>query len=141
MRFPYGVLCTNLTFTKSLFFETKLLKIVTQTISNSSANPSYINLKVLILNKLNQHEVGKIIYNLYHKQHPYNLNQYFTKSNVSYFCPTCYTTSLMFTIPCMKSTKLQQSFLYQGVTTWNSIPTTSKFPLPLSLNLILNSSF
>ena len=29
---------------------------------------------------------------------------------------------LMLTIPFMKSTKLQQSFLYQGVKTWNFIP-------------------
>ena len=35
--------------------------------------------------------------------------------------PLC-SFSLMFTIPLMKSTKLQQSFLYQDVKTWNSIP-------------------
>ena len=32
------------------------------------------------------------------------------------------STFLMFTIPFMKSVKLQQSFLYKDGKTWNSIP-------------------
>ena len=62
------------------------------------------------------------MYNLYHKQHPYNLNQLFTKSNVRHSRPTRCFSSLMFTIPLMKSTNQQQPFLYRGVKTWNSIP-------------------
>ena len=122
MQFPYGVLPINLISTKFLFSKTKPLKIVTQTKWNTSANSSYTNLKVLKLNKLYLHEVGKIMYNLYHKQHPHNLNQYFSKSNVRHSRPTRCSSSLMFTIPLTKTTKLQQSFLYQGVKTWNSIP-------------------
>ena len=100
----------------------KAVKIVTQTKWNSSANFSCTNLKFLKLNKLHLYEVGKIMYNLYHKQHPYNLNQYFSKSNVRHSRPTRCSSSHMLTIPLMKTTKLQQSFLYQGVKTWNSIP-------------------
>ena len=107
---------------KISILQNKAVKIVTQTKWNSSANSSYINLKVLKLNKLYLYEVGKIMCNLYHKQHPYNLNQYFSKSNVRHSRPTRCSSSLMFTIPLMKTTKLQQSFLYQGVKTWNSIP-------------------
>ena len=44
------------------------------------------------------------------------------KSNVRHSRPTWCSTSFIFTIPFMKSTKLQQSFLYQSVKTWNSIP-------------------
>ena len=101
--------------------QNKAVKIAPQTKWNSCANPSYTNAKVLKLSKLYQYEVGKIMYNLYHKQHPYRLNQHFTKSIVRHFRPTRCSTSLMFTIPFMKITKLQQSFLYQGVKTWNSI--------------------
>ena len=107
---------------KISILQNKAVKIVTQTKWNFSANPSYTILKVLTLNKLYNYEVGKIIYNLYHKQHPYNLNQHFTKFNVRHSCPTRCFSFLMFTIPLRKSTKLQQSFLYQGVKTWNSIP-------------------
>ena len=102
--------------------QNKAVKFVTQTKWNSSANPSCTNQKVLKLNQLYHYEVGKIMYNLYHKQHPYDLNQHFTKSNVTHYRPTRCSTSLMFTIPLMKSTKLQQFFFYQGVKTWNSIP-------------------
>ena len=42
------------------------------------------------------------MYNLYHKQHPCKLNQYFTQSNVKHSRPTRYSTSLMFTIPFMQ---------------------------------------
>ena len=59
---------------KIFILQTKLVKIVPQTKWKSSANPSYTNLKVLKLNKLYHYEVGKIMHNLYHKQHPYNLN-------------------------------------------------------------------
>ena len=107
---------------KISIFQNKPVKIVTQTKWNSSANSSYTNLKVLKLYKLYLYEVGKIMYNLYHKQHPYNLNQYFSKSNFRHSRPTRCSSSLMFTIPLMKTTKMQQSFLYQGVKTWNSIP-------------------
>ena len=55
------------------------------------------------------------MYNLYYKQHPCNLNQCFTKSNVRHSRSTRSSTSLMLTIPFLKSTKLQQSFLYQSV--------------------------
>ena len=122
MQFPYGVLPTNLISTKFQFSKTKLLGSVTQTKCNSKANPSYTNLKVLKLSKLYQYGAGKIMYNLYHKKHPCNLNQYFTKSNVRHSRPTRGSTSPMLTIPFMKSTKLQQSFLYHDVKTWNSIP-------------------
>ena len=107
---------------KISIFQNKPVRIVTQTKWNSKANPSFTNLKVLKLNKLYPYEVGKIMYNLYHKQHPCKLNQYFTQSNVRNSCPTRCSTSLMFTIQFMKSTKLQQSFLYQDVKTWNFIP-------------------
>ena len=118
MQFLYGVLPINLTSKKISILQNKAVKIVTQAKWNSSANSSYTNLKVMKLNKLNLYEVGKIMYNL----HPYNRNQYFSKSNVRHSRPTHCTSSLMFTIPLMKTTKLQQSFLYQGVKTWNSIP-------------------
>ena len=62
------------------------------------------------------------MYNLYHKQHPCKLNQYFTQSYVRHSRPTRCSTFLMVTIPFMKSAKLQQSFLYQDVKTWDSIP-------------------
>ena len=62
------------------------------------------------------------MYNLHLTQYCCNLNQYFTKSNVSHSHPTRCSSSVMFAIPFMKSTNLQQSFLYQGVKTWNSIP-------------------
>ena len=75
MRFPYGVLPTNLISTKLQFYKTKLLESVTQTKWNSRTNSSYTNLKVVKLNKFYQYGVGKIMYNLNHKQHPYNLNQ------------------------------------------------------------------
>ena len=91
--------------------QNKAVKIVTQTKWNSSANPSYTNLKVLKLNKLYHNKVRKIMYNLYHKQHPCNLNQPFTNFNVRHSRPIRCSTSLMFTIPFTKSTKLQQSFL------------------------------
>ena len=126
---------------KFSILQNKAVKIVTKTKWNSSAIPLYTNLTVLKLNKLYQYEVGKLIYNSYHKQYPYNLNQHFTKSNVRHSRPTRCSTSLMFTIPFMKSTKLQQSFLYQVVKTWNFIPHNIKIPSFLSLNLILSSFF
>ena len=46
-----------------------------------------------------QYGAGKMMYNLYHKQHPRNLNQYFTKSNVRHSRPTRSSTSLLLTIP------------------------------------------
>ena len=116
---PMWVLLTNLIFTKFQFSTTKLLESVSQTKWNFRANPSYTNVKVL---KHYQYGAGKIMYNLYHKQHPCKLNQYFTKANVRHSRPTRSSTFLMFTIPFMKSTKLQPSFLYQSVKTWNSIP-------------------
>ena len=116
------VLLTNLISSKFQFSKTKLFGSITQTKWNSKANPSYTNIKVLKLNKLYQYGAGKIMYYLYHKQHPCNLNQYFTTSNVTHSRPTRSSTSLMLTLPFMKSTKLQQSFLYLGVKTWNSIP-------------------
>ena len=122
----YAVLPTNLISTKFQFSKTKLLGLITQTKWNSMANPSYTNRKVLNLNKLYQYGAGKIIYNLYYKQYPFSLNQYFTTFNVRHSCPTRSSTSLMLTIPFMKSTKLQQLFLYQGVKTWNSIPHNTK---------------
>ena len=93
------------------------VRIVTQTKWNSKANPSYTNLKVLKLNNLYQNGVGKIMYNLYHEQHPCKLNQYFTQSKVRHSRPTHRSTSLTFTIPFMKNTKQQQSFLYHNVKT------------------------
>ena len=81
------------------------------------------------------------MYNLYHKQHPCNLNQYFTKSNVRHSRPTRSSISLMLTIPFMKSTKLQQSFNTRVLKPGTLFPTTSKFPPSLCLNLILSSSF
>ena len=78
--------------------QNKAVKIVTLTKWNRRANPSYTNLKVLKLNKLYHYEVSKIMYNLYHKQHPYNLNQHFTKSNVRHSRPTHCSSSFMFTI-------------------------------------------
>ena len=54
--------------------QNKAVKIVTQAKWNSCANPSYTKLKVLKLNSLYQYEVGKIMYNLYHRQHSCNLN-------------------------------------------------------------------
>ena len=107
---------------KISILQDKAVRIVTQTKWNSRANLWFTNVKVLKLNSLYQYGAGKIIYNLYHKQHPCKLSQYFTQSNVRHSRPTCCSTSLMFTIPFMKSTKLQQSFLYQDVKTWNSIP-------------------
>ena len=121
MQFPYGVLPTNRISTKFQFSKTKLLGSVAQTKRNSTANPLYTNLKVLKLSKLYQYGAGKIMYNLYHKQHPRNLSQYFTKFNVRHSCLTRSSTSLMLTIPLMKSTNLQRSFLNQGVKTSNSI--------------------
>ena len=88
------------------YSKTKPLESVTQTKWNSRANPSYTSVKVLKPNKLYQHGAGKIMYNLYHKQHPCNLNQYFAKSNVMHSRRTRSSTSLMLTIPFVKSTKL-----------------------------------
>ena len=81
----------------------KAFRIAIQTKWNSRANPSFTNLKVLKLNKLYQYEAGKMIYNLYQKHYPCNLNQYFTTSNVRHSRPTHSSTSLMFTILFMKS--------------------------------------
>ena len=99
----------------------KAVRIVTQRKWNSRANPLFTYLKVLKLNNLYQYGVGKIMYNLYHKQYPCKLNQYFTQSKARHSRRTRRSTFLMFTIPFMKSTKQQQSFLYQDVKTWNSI--------------------
>ena len=100
---------------KISILQNQAVKIVTQTKWNSDANPSFTHFKVLKLNKLYQYEVGKIKNNLYHKQHPYNLNQNFTKTNVRHSRPTSCSTSLTVTNPFMKSTRLLQSFLYQGI--------------------------
>ena len=58
---------------KISILQNKAVKIVTPTKWNSSANPSYTNLKVLKLNNIYHCKFGKIMYNLYHKQHPHNL--------------------------------------------------------------------
>ena len=97
--FPYGVLPTNLISTKFQFSKAKLSESVSQTKRNFRANLSYTNLKVLKLNKLYQYGAGKMMYNLYSKQHPCNLNQYFTKSNVRHSRPSRSFTSLMLTNP------------------------------------------
>ena len=107
-------------------FQNKAVKIITGTKPDTSANPSYTNLKILKFHELYQFEVAKIMHILYHKQHPTNLNQYFTKSCLRHSHRTRNSTSLLFTVPLTKSTKLQQSFLYQGVKIWNSIPQTIK---------------
>ena len=96
-------------------FQNKAVKIITGTKPDTSANPSYTNLKILKFHELYQFEVTKIMHILYHKQHPSNLNQYFTKSCLRHSHRTRNSTSLLFTVPLTKSTKLQQSFLYQGV--------------------------
>ena len=55
---------TNKSYLRNISIcQNKAVKIVTQTKWNFSANPSYTNLMVLKLNKLYQHEVGKIMYN------------------------------------------------------------------------------
>ena len=107
---------------KISILQNKAVKIITGTKWDISANPSYTNLKVLNLHELYQFEVAKIMHTLYHKEHPTKLTKFFTKSCVRHTRLTCSSMSLMFTVPLMKSTKLQQSFLYQGVKTWNSIP-------------------
>ena len=90
----------------------KTFKIVTHTKWDSSASLSYTNVKVLILSKLLQvRSIAKLIHNSYHKQHSFNLNQYFTKSMVKHSRPTCNFTSLVFIIPFMKKSTLQVSFL------------------------------
>ena len=124
-HFLYAIPICNSTYKSYLrkisILQNKAVRIVFQTKWNSRASHSLTNLKVLKLDKLYQYGVGKIMYNLYHKQHPCKLNQYFTLSNVRHSRSTHYSTSLKFTIPFMKSTKLQQSFLYRDVKTRNSI--------------------
>ena len=44
--------------------------------------------KGLETEQTHQFEVDKIIFNLYHKQYPNNLNQHFTKSKVRHSHPT-----------------------------------------------------
>ena len=73
------------------------------------------------LHKLYQFEVAKIMHTLYNKEHPTNLTEFFTKSCLRCSCFTRCSKSFTFTVPLLESTKLQQSFLYQGVKTWNSI--------------------
>ena len=104
LLYKYGVLLTNLTCKISIL-RNKAVKIVTHTKWDSCAKPSYTNLMALKLNKLYQFEVAKIMFNLFHKQHPYNLNQYFTKSNIRHYYPPA-LPPLTFTNPPMQSTKL-----------------------------------
>ena len=87
-------------------FQNKAVKIITGTKPDTSANPSYTNLKILKFHELYQFEVAKIMHILYHKQHPSNLNQYFTKSCLTHSHRTRNSTSLLFTVPLTKSTKL-----------------------------------
>ena len=58
---------------KISILQNKAVNIITLTKWDSSANPFHTSLEILKLNKLYQSKVGKIMYNLYHKQHPYTV--------------------------------------------------------------------
>ena len=106
---------------KTFILQNKAVKIITGMKWDTSANRSYTNLKVLKLHELYQFEVAKIIHTSCHREHPTNPAKFFTKSCLRHSRFTRSSKSVMFTVPLMKSTKLQQSFLYQGVKRWNSI--------------------
>jgi len=82
----------------------------------------YKELKILKIEQIFKLEVDKIMYRIYFKQRPQTITQYFKKSSTVHCYSTRSHTSHMFSIPLIRTLKLQHTFLYQGVHTWNSIP-------------------
>jgi len=62
------------------------------------------------------------MHHIYTHEHLHNLSQYFTKPGCNHTYSTCNSTLANFSIPLYRTTKLQQSFHYQGGKIWNSIP-------------------
>ena len=58
---------------------------------------------------------------IFMKEEPCNLSKYFVKSSQAQTRLTHRSTSNNFAIALFKTNKLQQSFLYQRVSMWNSI--------------------
>ena len=92
------------------------------------------------MHELYQFEVAKIMHTLYHKEHPTNLTKFFTKSFIRHSRLTRSSESLMFTVPLMKSTKLQQSSYIKGLKRGTHFRTTSKPSpcLPSKLTVKIN---
>ena len=107
---------------KIVALQNKGVKLISRVKWETSAIPYYETLDILKLDELYNFEVTKIMYHIYHKAHPPNLTRDFIKVNQRHSLVMRRSNSRMFTTPLLKTTRLQQSFLFQGVKVWNSIP-------------------
>jgi len=102
--------------------QNKAAKIITGANWNDKSLSSYNSLKMLKLNELYKLETAKIMHYIYTHEQPYNLSQYFSKSGCNHTYSTRNSTLANFSIPLYRTTKVQQSYHYQGSKIWNSIP-------------------
>ena len=87
-------------------------------------------MNILKFNQIFHLEVAKLMHQISMKK-PCNLSKHFVKSSQAHTRLTQTSTLNTFAIPFFKTNKLQQSFLYQGVSSWNSIPINIRtYPLP-----------
>lgn len=107
--------------------QNKAVKIVTGANYYDHATPSYIDLNLLKLPDLYQHEIAKLMFRQTNNNFPLTFSNFFIKTTEVHYKTTRLAlnkTSLR--IPRYKTAKLQRSFKYQGVKIWNSIPESHK---------------
>jgi len=115
--------------------QNKAIKIIGAGNYFDKATPYFVKRDVLKISEIYQLEIAKLMFRLTHYSIPFNFKQFFTTTSSVHTKNTRSTSnySLNYYIPRFGTNKLQQSFRYQGVKVWNSIPNHFKQKMTFSL--------
>jgi len=100
-------------------YQNKIFKNTNGVNRNHSVSHLYDEVNILKVEDIYKLEVVNIMHSIRNKEQLHNLSAYYSKISQQH-THTTQASSLMFSTPLFRTSKLQQSFIYQGVKIWNS---------------------
>ena len=106
--------------------QNKIIKIIGGGEWRERATPYYLQLDILKLDDVYKLEVGKLMFHNNKNNLPKPFEGYFTEAGMNHLHQTRASSQKLLKVCRFSKSRYQQSFKYQGVSIWNSIPNNIK---------------